>query len=267
MDNSLFFSSCLVLLLLCCTHVFSQNPKTYASPDSYAEFPQWYLTRDGRADLSFRASSEDGLLLYLDSSNNSGHYLAVWLQAGRLKVRLEVDDAAPLEGSLGQHLNDLSRHDVTIVHYNQEFVVYLNATDSIMLTYDVELSFQTQSYVFIGGIPSSYSPDYAEIAEIGPLAGCIENVRFADNSIDPLFLEAKLPLTENQLQAGCLDACSADTDGTLCNGGRCVTSWSSPGGYFCDCSSSADVGDYCNECKRAFFSCSDLEFQVDEATV
>ena len=235
----------LLIVLICSGQTAGQNARTFTSPDSYAEYPRWILTRDGLAVLSFRASREDGLLLYLDSSGGSGHYLAVWLQGGRVVVRVEVGEDDPLEASFGEHLNDLNLHTLKIVHTEREFKFLLNNTEEAALSYNLERTFSTQSNVFVGGLPSSYEPDLAEVWDVVPLAGCVENVRFANDSVFQITLQPRQPIAENALQVGCVDACANGE--AECNGGRCVTSWFVPGGYFCDCSSADGVGEHCSE--------------------
>ena len=243
---SLPSSLCLVLLIHC-IRVTSQEPRTYAQLESYAEYPQWLTTSEGLAQFSFRASRSDGLLLYLDSNNSNGHYLAVWLQGGRLKARVEVGGAEALETTFGEHLNDLDLHVVKIVHNDQEFKFFVDNAFRGRLTYATHLVFTTKSRVFLGGMRSTYLPDYAGAAEMGPLAGCVEEVKFADNSIHNLRLETKEPLLEHQLLSGCVDECAPVGGGAQCNGGRCITSWSSPDRYFCDCSGAGGVGEFCTE--------------------
>ena len=235
----------LLIVLICSGQTAGQDARTFTSPDSYAEYPRWILTRDGLAVLSFRASRENGLLLYLDSSGNSGHYLAVWLQGGRIAVKVEVGEDEPLEANFGEHLNDLNLHTLSIVHTQREFKFVLNDTEEAALPYDLMLAFSTQSNVFVGGLPSSYEPDLLEVWGVGPLAGCVQDVEFANDSFFPLALQPRQPIAENALQVGCVDECVSGQ--AECNGGRCVTSWFVSGGYFCDCSSADGVGEHCSE--------------------
>lgn len=244
--RSLLWSLSYVLLLLHCIRVACQSESyTYTESESYVEYPQWLTTQEGLAVFSFRASQANGLLFYLDSDNNGGHYLVVWLQDGRLKARMEAGGDGPLETTFGEHLNDLSFHKVLIKHFYQMFEFYLDDQPLRLgnITYDINLVFETQSSVFLGGLPSSYTADYEAAMSMHSLAGCVENVRFADNSIIGLDLEAKLPLRKHGLLEGCVDNCTSDV--SRCNGGECVTSWSNPDGYFCDCSAATSVGENC----------------------
>lgn len=230
------------LLLLQYIRVACQS-YTYVKPESYAEYPQWLTTREGVAVFSFRASQANGLLFYLDSDSNGGHYLAIWLQDGQMKARTYVGGTVPLETTFGEHLNDLQLHTLRIVHFDQEFDFYLDNVRLGNLTYDLSLRFETHSSVFFGGLPTSYEADYEPAKTMNALAGCVENVSFADHSIGMLDLELRAPKTTNELLEGCVDRCTGDN--TLCNDGKCVTSWSSPNGYFCDCSSAVNLGEFC----------------------
>lgn len=233
------------LLLLQYIRVSCQS-YTYVDPESYAVYPQWLTTREGVAVFSFRASQADGLLFYVDSEGNGGNYLAVWLQDGQLKARTCVGDTAvKIETTFGQHLNDLQLHTLRIRHFDHEFHFYLdNELEPLgNLTYELHLTFRTYSSVFFGGIPTSHEADYEPAKTMKALAGCMANVSFSNNTISTLELELKIPTRTNELLQGCVDKCAGDD--TLCNGGECVTSWSIPNGYFCDCSSAANVGEFC----------------------
>lgn len=242
MDSRQLLWSLPYLLLLQYIRVSCQS-YTYVDPESYAEYPQWLTTREGVALFSFRASKADGLLFYLDSGGNGGHYLAIWLQDGQLKARTYVGGDVPIETTFGQHLNDLQLHTLRIRHFDQEFDFYLDNVPLGNLTYDLSLRFETHSSVFFGGIPTSYEADYEPAKSMNALAGCVENVSFADHSILNLDLELKVPTRTNELLEGCVDKCAGDN--THCNDGECVTSWSSPDGFFCDCSTAVDVGEFC----------------------
>ena len=234
--------SLLYSLLLHRVHVSCQS-YTYAQPGSYAEFPQWH---NGLVDFSFRASRADGLLLYLDSLNNGGDYLILWLQDGLLKARADAGGPTPLETTIGSHLNDIELHWLRIRHYDKQFAFYLDDLPLQYLTYDLNLQFDTRSNVFIGGLPASYTADYEPVTALAPLSGCVEDVRFAEDSISPHSLESRAPITEHELLDGCVDRC-IDAE---CNDGECVTSWSIPSGYFCDCSEAAGVGESCTTGER-----------------
>lgn len=230
---------------------------TYVKPESYAEYQQWLTTRAGIAVFSFRASQADGLLLYLDSNNNGGHYLAVWLQDGRLKARTYVGGDEPLETTFGEHLNDLKVHTLRIIHFDQKFDFHLDNVPLGNLTYDPSLRFEAHSNVFFGGLPASYDADYGPAMTMNAVAGCVANVSFADHSTSNLELQSRTPIMKNELLEGCVDRCAGDN--SLCNDGECVTSWSSPNEYFCDCSSAVNVGEFCTSGKycNAHNSCSE----------
>ena len=233
------------VVLLSCGQTTGENARTFAFSGSYAEYPRWILTRKGLASFDFRASGERGLLLYLDSSGNSGHYLALWLQGGGITAWVEVGGEAPLEATFGNHLNDLALHSVSIIHSNRTFQFLLDGTELASLQYSLGLTFDTQSGVYLGGLPASYDPDLSSVRQTGTLAGCLQNVKFANNSFSPNDLQLRLPMEENELHVGCVDQCASDQ--TACNGGQCVTSWSLPRGYFCDCSSADGAGEDCTE--------------------
>lgn len=244
MDSRGLLRSLLYLFLLQYIRVACQS-YTYVKPESYAEYKQWLTTRAGIAVFSFRASQADGLLFYLDSNDSGGHYLAVWLQDGQLKARTYVGGDLPLETTFGEHLNDLRPHTLRIIHFDQKFDFYLDNSNVPLgnLTYDLDLRFATHSNVYLGGLPTSYLADYQPATTMHAVAGCVANVSFADHSINNLELQPRSPIRKNELLEGCVDRCAGDN--TLCSDGECVTSWSSPNEYFCDCSSATNVGEFC----------------------
>jgi hypothetical protein len=184
----------------------------------------------------------------LDSLNNGGDYLILWLQDGLLKARADAGGPTPLETTIGSHLNDIELHWLRIRHYDKQFAFYLDDLPLQYLTYDLNLQFDTRSNVFIGGLPASYTADYEPVTALAPLSGCVEDVRFAEDSISPHSLESRAPITEHELLDGCVDRC-IDAE---CNDGECVTSWSIPSGYFCDCSEAARVGESCTTAPRNY---------------
>ena len=243
------FLPCLHCLLMLVPLVpGADSAYTYARrPGSYAEYDRWSTTQDGLATFNFKTSQADALLFYLDSSGNGGNYLVVWLEDGRMNARIKVGSgqAAPLlETTFGLHLNDLRQHSLLIKHSRGTFEFYLNTEKAGELRYNVKHLFQTLSQVYIGGLPTSYVPDYEAASEMQPLAGCVDGVRFADASPNIIELRPREPSATNELQEGCSDGCADDAQ---CNGGRCVQNWSRPDGFFCDCSSADNVGEFCTD--------------------
>lgn len=236
---------CLVLLVHF-LRVASGAQYTYAGrPGSYARYERWNTGQDGVATFSFKTSQADALLFYLDSSGNGGNFLVVWLEEGRMNARIEVGSAGPLDTRFGRHLNDLASHSLLITHTQSRFEFHLDGNKAGEVRYDFGHIFQTRSSVYIGGLPTSYEPDYGPAASLEPLAGCVDNVKFADGSPNSIQLRSRDPQETNELEEGCVDGC----ENAQCNGGRCVQNWSRPGGYFCDCSSAENVGEFCTVCK------------------
>ena len=224
---------------------------TFMEPDSYAEYPRWRTSQDGLAEFLFRTSQTDGLLFYLDSiTSESRDYLAVWLEDGRLRGRMEAggsesEGEAPLETTFGEHrFNDLVWHELHIRHFQNKFEFYVDGSLQGNLTYDLQLRFETGSSVYVGGLPSSYDADFEAVTTFKSLAGCVRGVKFANDSIQQLMLRARDPDSQNGLLDGCLDGCGGAS--SVCNGGECVKDWASPGGFFCDCSQTSYFGRFCN---------------------
>lgn len=235
------------MLLAAATLVVRGEPYTLTGA-GYVEYGQWLASVDGLASFSFTTSQENALLFYVDSSGDGGNYLAVWLEGGKMKVRMNVDGDphSPQVAEFGQHLNNLTSRTLSILHVSGTFDFTIGA-DSARLNYRIGLHFPTRSHVFIGGIPASYEPDYAAVATLNRFAGCMDEVKFANNSVSPVNMRPGRALIKEGFRAGCADACADDA--TRCNGGLCVRSWTRSEGYFCDCSSTDRAGQHCNEGK------------------
>lgn len=239
----------LLLLLYSCLRVAQTSETyTYMGKESYAEYPRWRTAQDGLAEFAFRTSQADAILFYLDSIiSASQDYLALWLDNGRIRARMEAggtasDGGGPLETVFGEHFNNLHWHSVHIKHFRRKFEFYIDDVLQGNLTYDLDQTFEAGSYVYIGGLPSSHNAHYDAASSIKSLAGCIKDVSFADDSIVPLQMRPKSPLSTNKLSDGCLDGCATSN----CNDGVCVKNWGNAGGSFCDCSEATDAGQFCN---------------------
>ena len=247
--SSLWFRLSLCFLLLGqALRVASGEAFTFSRrPGSYAEYEQWRTSQDGLAKFDFLTSQADAMLFYLESNINGMNYLLLWLEEGRMRARVRVGDpATTLEATFGNHLNDLSRHSVLVKHSQNTFQFHLGRQKVAEIRYEVPLLFQTGSNVFIGGLPASLSPASVQAAALQPFAGCVEEVRFADDSTELIKLRARPTVATSGLQEGCLNSCSDDDGGARCNGGECVRSWAAGDeGFMCDCSQTASVGPRC----------------------
>ena len=159
-----------------------------------------------------------------------------------MRARCEVSGTLSETQTFGQHLNNLKVSTLEIAHVGNQFEFYLGSERQSSLKYDLNMRYQPTTRVYIGGLPSSFVPAYRAEREMNSLVGCLGDVMFADHSSLIIDLQAREPVRTNQLSDGCVDGC-ADAD---CNGGRCVPSWATPRGYFCDCSSASGVGEFCN---------------------
>ncbi len=225
--------------------------KTFHSTESYAVYPQWLASIEGRCEFHFRTSQEDGILLYIDGDGElPKRYLYMGLIGGRITVEVKVGSSDTLTGSFGEHLNDNSLHKVTIIHNNKEFYFRLNNTDAATLQYDLQLSFESRSRTFFGGIAPTHLPDLYTVLMQVSFVGCLVDIEFANDTSDAFSLAYEPPFESRDVADGCEDPCQSQGGQSLClNNGICLSLWEGEGRALCDCRETLPlrVGQRCNE--------------------
>ncbi len=226
----------------------SINSRTFYSTQSYAIYPQWLASTDGRCEFSFKTSQENGILIYIDGNGELPlRFLYVELKGGQVAVTINVGAPESLTGVFGEHLNDNQLQTITIIHSNKEFDFRLNGTSVARLQYDHQFSFESRSRTFFGGLSPTHVPDL-DLSQVN-FIGCLQDIKFANGTSDAFSLAPQPPFSTRNVTVGCEDPCDSLEQNPCMNGGVCLTLWEGGGTALCDCrdSSPLKVGQHCNE--------------------
>uniref|UniRef100_A0A3B3XEG2 Crumbs cell polarity complex component 1 n=1 Tax=Poecilia mexicana TaxID=48701 RepID=A0A3B3XEG2_9TELE len=212
----------------------------FGNEDSHS-FAAFAINNDLGQNLSvslfLRTRRPNGLLLLL--SNSSSPYLHMWLEGGRVKVRLHNSESVKAQRA---------------VHDGEVHFVSVEVLDGLMSLYvagqkqgDVQgrtVDVSAGDAVFVGGLPEKRST-----SEFGGFfKGCIQDLRIGDTRLQFFGPDASLtshPLEhiQNVIQ-GCPgdNACSRNP---CLNGGICFSGWDD---FTCTCPGST-AGRRCDEVK------------------
>ncbi|MED6240645.1 hypothetical protein ATANTOWER_024898, partial [Ataeniobius toweri] len=206
--------------------------------DSLAAFS---ITNDLAQNLSIslflRTRRKNGLLLVL--ANSSSPYLHMWLEAGRVTLRLHNSESLKARRAI----HDGEVHFVNVEVLDGQMSLYVAGQkqgDADVRTVDV----QAGDGVFVGGLLEKRTT-----SEFGGFfKGCIQDLRISDRrlqffGLDTLVRSYPLEFMEN-VTAGCSgdNACSRNP---CLNGGICFSEWDD---FTCTCPSST-AGRRCEEVK------------------
>ena len=129
---------------------------------SYAIYDSWDISKEGKLELSFKTQSSYCMLLYLDSnligeSSSTAKYesfLHVVLTQGSIIVTQQIEsEKHKLEIQLGENLNDLEWHKLTITKYIGTLQVEVDRFMKIVnFPNDIGVKFKINSRMFVGGL-------------------------------------------------------------------------------------------------------------------
>ncbi|XP_015490502.1 contactin-associated protein-like 5 [Parus major] len=217
-------------------------------PITFVSASRSYLLLPGTAQIDglsvsfqFRTWNKDGLLLFTELSENSGHLL-VYLHGGRLMLFIQKETENPVEITEGTNLHDGLWHSVNINARRHRITLTLDndaATASHATT--VSRIYSGNSYYF-GGCPDNFT-DSQCLNPITAFQGCMRLI-FIDNQPKDLILVQQGSLGNfSDLH---IDLCGIK-DRCLPNycehGGRCSQSWTT---FYCDCNNTGYTGATCH---------------------
>uniref|UniRef100_A0A674HSA9 Contactin associated protein family member 5 n=1 Tax=Taeniopygia guttata TaxID=59729 RepID=A0A674HSA9_TAEGU len=217
-------------------------------PITFVSTSRSYLLLPGTAQIDglsvsfqFRTWNKDGLLLFTELSENSGHLL-VYLRGGRLMLLIQKETENPVEISEGTNLHDGLWHSVNINARRHRITLTLDndaATASHATT--VSRMYSGNTYYF-GGCPDNFT-DSQCLNPITGFQGCMRLI-FIDNQPKDLILVQQGSLGNfSDLH---IDLCGIK-DRCLPNycehGGKCSQSWST---FYCDCNNTGYMGATCH---------------------
>ncbi|XP_012709063.2 protein crumbs homolog 1 isoform X1 [Fundulus heteroclitus] len=217
-------------------------PARFGNEDSHS-FAAFSVTDDLGQNISIslflRTRRQNGLLLVLASSNSSSLYLRLWLEAGRVTLRLQNSEVLKAQRA---------------IHDGEVHFVHVEVLDGQMSLYvagqkqgDVEVravDVRAGDWVFVGGLPEKRAT-----SEFGGFfKGCIQDLRINDRRLQffgpDTSVGSYLPELMENVTAGCSgdNACSRNP---CLNGGICFSEWDD---FTCTCPSST-AGRRCEEVK------------------
>ena len=174
---------------------------------SYAQFRKWYPTRNGTIEFEFMTGIPDGVLLYTD---DGGYYdfVEIKLVSGVVRLRYNWGDGAKvLAAGKDLHIGRM-HHKVRLIRNNS---LTLLAVDDEVVSSDGDAitvptapvlggpqphrggggdtyfgNYSTNSYVYVGGLPSWYSTKLSSLALPSVVfeprfRGSIRNLLYADD--------------------------------------------------------------------------------------
>ncbi|XP_054876255.1 protein crumbs homolog 1 isoform X1 [Poeciliopsis prolifica] len=196
------------------------------------------LGRNLSVSLFLRTRRQNGLLLVLSNSSSSP-YLHMWLESGRVKVRLRSSESVKAERAV--HDGEVHFVSVEVLDGRMSLYVAGQKQDDVEgRTVDVSAG----DVVFVGGLPEKRST-----SEFGGFfKGCIQDLRIGDTRLQ--FFGPDTSLTSYPLQQieHVIQGCPGDnacTRNPCLNGGICFSGWDD---FTCTCPAST-AGRHCDEVK------------------
>lgn len=132
------------------------------STTSYVHYNQWNASTNGTLRFKFKTYKKFGLLLYSDNSKSSSltsnpvrNALIIKLVNAQLRVTVQMGDKdyrSRRSKDIGENLDDLEWHHVTITRFGIETQVTLDKKDGLIINDGQHSSLELNSGLFIGMI-------------------------------------------------------------------------------------------------------------------
>ena len=234
----LFVATATIFLISCSFPEVQSNSFTLYKNESYLIYPIWVASTRGRLELYFKTSVSDAILVYTGGPMT---HLYIGLQEGRVHCSLQ------LTGSYLQHQEGIGRwnddqwHCLSVSHLSGTLLVQIDAISEIQLQNASVFLFETNSPLYIGGVPNSVALQSA--ATFASFQGCIGDVKGANHSILKFNLHSLQAISSNGVKNGCEDICDAHNE--TCNEGECYSNWMNSS-TICMCDS-FHTGEQCNQ--------------------
>ncbi len=253
----------LSLLVVSLSSSSSLAARTFSGAEGYVFYQAWNLNPQRLLRFTFQTSERNGLLVYAPEASNSSSssegegeemedHMLIRLVNGSLVINVNLGPLNSEEEIIGEFLNDNRPHTVTVFQDPARFRFQYSLDDTTLPdeTYASNLRpvFGTCG-LYIGGVPRNATP----FANDTRFIGCVRDVLFTSSDglaiTTPTSSLQQLPelKTGGAFIDGCVDPCT----GMDCGSGVCVSKW--PDNAFCDCRSSMQLGEFCNETSECCF--------------
>ena len=161
------------------------------SDSSYARYPKWNACTNASFSFQFKTAQADGLLMYMDDGGRYD-FLELMHTSGRVQLVLNIVDGREgrVQIEVGRNVNDGRWHRVEIRRNRMETTLMVDDVSSSRVAFGSDFIFgdlDTNSDVFFGGLPDTYSQDLHTMALPSAFfqprfAGSIRNVLYGNCS-------------------------------------------------------------------------------------
>ncbi|XP_077296865.1 neurexin 1 isoform X2 [Arctopsyche grandis] len=239
-----------LLGLMVCV-VLSSSFVLDGSPNSYSQFRKWNAATNGSLELEFKTDQPNGLLLYTDDGGTYD-FFELKLVEGALRLRYNLGGGAQII-TVGRDLNDSHWHKVMVSRRDEHTSLSVDGTALSKTSRGKEFDFgkfQSNSDVFIGGLPPWYNAKLTQLALPSVVfepryRGSVRNLVYADQpGSAPRRQEARQPRDIKNSRGNQTDAC--ERQDPCQHGGICISTDSGP---ICECRNLEYEGAFCEKDK------------------
>ncbi|XP_061384617.1 neurexin 1 isoform X3 [Danaus plexippus] len=219
----------------------------------YSQFRKWNAGLNGTLELEFKTDQPNGLLLYTDDGGTYD-FFELKLVNGALRLRYNLGGGAQII-TVGNNLNDGHWHKVQVGRRDEHTSLSVDGSTQSKASRGKEFDFgkfNTNSDVFIGGIPSSYNSKLTTLALPSVIfepkfRGSVRNLVYSDLPGQPprrQELRHSRDLKSSRISNASGDAC--ERRDPCQHGGVCI---STDDGPICECRDGDYEGAFCERDK------------------
>ncbi|XP_045527567.1 neurexin-1 isoform X1 [Pieris brassicae] len=242
-----YFLFCLLSLSLHINFAFvldKQNP--------YSQFKKWNAGLNGTLELEFKTDQPNGLLLYTDDGGTYD-FFELKLVNSALRLRYNLGGGAQII-TVGSNLNDGHWHKVQVARRDEHTSLTVDGSTQSKTSRGKEFifgKFNSNSDVFVGGIPASYNAKLTALALPSVIfepkfRGAVRNLVYSDIPGQP-------PRRQELRHSRDLKSSRINASGDACerrdpcqHGGVCI---STDDGPICECRDGDYEGAFCERDK------------------
>ncbi|XP_059050815.1 neurexin-1-like [Achroia grisella] len=219
----------------------------------YSQFRKWNAGLNGTLELEFKTDQPNGLLLYTDDGGTYD-FFELKLVNGALRLRYNLGGGAQII-TVGNNLNDGHWHKIQVARRDEHTSLTVDEATQSKTSRGKEFAFgkfNTNSDVFVGGIPPSYNVKLTTLALPSVIfepkfRGSVRNLVYSDGPGHP-------PRRQELRHSRDLKSSrTSNTSGDACerrdpcqHGGVCI---STDDGPICECRDGDYEGEYCERDK------------------
>ncbi|XP_047536850.1 neurexin-1 isoform X2 [Vanessa atalanta] len=219
----------------------------------YSQFRKWNAGLNGTLELEFKTDVPNGLLLYTDDGGTYD-FFELKLVNGALRLRYNLGGGAQII-TVGSNLNDGHWHKVQVARRDEHTSLSVDGIIQSKTSRGKEFAFgkfNTNSDVFVGGIPPSYNSKLTTLALPSVIfepkfKGSVRNLVYSDLPGQPprrQELRHSRDLKSSRITNASGDAC--ERRDPCQHGGVCI---STDDGPICECRDGDYEGAFCERDK------------------